>query len=137
MTRASSSNCLARNEMMTMANITFEGLDDLRRQLAELTDRPLVEKRALETAGEHLRKEIQNSVPIRSGALKAAITKGEVQNGKILIGPSQQGPAFRAHFLEYGTSKMSAKPFMRPAFEREKSRIETILANELRRGLGL
>lgn len=120
-----------------MANITFEGLEDLRRQLENLTNRTDVEKKALETAGEHLRKEIQNSVTVRTGALKAAITKGEVQNGKILIGPSQQGPAFRAHFLEYGTSKMSAKPFMRPTFEQQKSRLEQIIADELRRGLGL
>lgn len=120
-----------------MANVTFEGLEDLQRRLADFSDRTIVEKMALETAGEHLRKEIQKSVPVKTGALKAAITKGEVQNGKIFIGPSQQGPAFRAHFVEYGTSKMSAKPFMRPTFEREKGRIESIIATELRRGLGL
>ena len=120
-----------------MARITFEGLDELRRRLADLSDRSNVEKKALEEAGEHLRKEIQNSVPVKTGALKAAIVKDNVMNGKIFIGPSQQGPAFRAHFVEFGTSKMTAKPFMRPTFEREKGRIESILAQEIRRGLGL
>src|SRR5690606_1574350 len=107
---------------------------DLRHHQSDMLNRTVIEKKALEEAGEHMRKEIQYSVPVRTGALKATIIKESVQNGKILIGPSQQGPAFRAHFVEYGTSKMSAKPFMRPTFEREKSRVESILANEIRRG---
>lgn len=120
-----------------MANITFEGLEDLRRQLANLSNRPTVERKALEKAGEHLQNAITNSVPVRTGALKGTITKSAVMDGKIFIGPSQQGPAFRAHFLEYGTSKMSAKPFMRPTFEQEKSRLEQIIKDEIRRGLNL
>ncbi|MDX1769884.1 MAG: hypothetical protein R3328_00015 [Planococcaceae bacterium] len=32
---------------------------------------------------------------------------------------------------------MSAQPFMRPAFESSKSTIEKIMADEIRKGLGL
>lgn len=31
------------------------------------------------------------------------------------------GPAFYARFVEFGTSKMAARPFMRPAFEKSAS----------------
>ncbi len=120
-----------------MASVTLDGLEALQSRLASLANRTDIERKALEAAGGHLQNAITNSVPIRTGALQTSITKGEVADGKILVGPSQQGPAFRAHFVEYGTSKMSAQPFMRPTFEREKSRIESILSEEIRRGLGI
>lgn len=119
----------------------FEGMAELQRRLADMANFQTIEKDALEKAGEHLRKEIQNNTPVRrspkGGKLKMSITKEEVVDGKIQIGPSQQGPAFRAHFVEFGTSHSRAQPFMRPTFEREKTNIERILAEQIRRGLGL
>lgn len=120
-----------------MTTVMMEGFEELRARLAEMANAEAIKKEALEKAGEHLSQSIANAVPVRTGALKASIIKSEVKNDTILIGPSQQGPAYRAHFLEYGTSKMTAKPFMRPTFESEKSRIEQILKEEVRRGLGL
>ncbi|MNY41310.1 hypothetical protein D3C86_1761160 [compost metagenome] len=32
------------------------------------------------------------------------------------------GDFFYAHFVEYGTSKMAAKPFMRPAYDQNKEK---------------
>ena len=122
-------------------DIKTDGLDQLRNRLKSFANPEPIVKVALEKSGEHLRGAIQELTPVRKGpsggALKAAIVKGKVINGKIQIGPSQQGPAFRAHFLEFGTSKMPARPFMRPAFEQEKSTIEKIMAEEIRRGLKL
>jgi HK97 gp10 family phage protein len=128
-----------KDVMLIMANVnlTMTGLSDLSRLLESFAQNEDVKKEALEKAGEHLRSAIQNSVPVRTGALKAAIIKGEVIDGKVQIGPSQQGPEFRAHFVEFGTVKMSAQPFMRPTFEQEKSTVEQIMADEIRRGLGL
>lgn len=120
-----------------MANITFEGLEDLQRQLMGLSNKTAIEKKALEAAGEHLQNAIIDSVPVKTGALKESITKSGAIGGKVFVGPSQQGPAFRAHFVEFGTSKMPAKPFMRSTFEREKATLERIMADEIRRGLGL
>lgn len=115
----------------------MDGLAELQSQLAKFANSEEVTNTALTEAGEYLRLKIQGMTRVRTGALKMAITKGEVINGKIQIGPSQQGPAFRAHFLEFGTSKMSAQPFMRPAFEVSKSKIEQIMAEEIRKGLGI
>lgn len=122
---------------MSKVNVSFEGLDELRTRLESMANSEEIKQRALESSGEHLREAIAKSVPVRTGALKAAIIKGEVQDGKILIGPSRQGPAFRAHFVEFGTSKMRAKPFLRPTFEQEKDTVQKIMADEIRKGLGL
>lgn len=118
-------------------SVKMEGLDELRAKLNRMSNAEQIKTSALEKSGEHLRKAIADSTPVLTGALKEAIVKGEVTDGKILIGPSQQGPAFRAHFVEFGTSKMKAKPFLRPTFEQEKSTIERIMADEIRKGLKL
>ncbi|KAA0944155.1 HK97 gp10 family phage protein [Sporosarcina sp. ANT_H38] len=120
-----------------MARLVMDGLAELQARLAELADATNIKEDALTESGEHLRQAIYDAVPVRTGKLKESIIKGEVVDGVIQIGPSQQGPAFRAHFVEFGTSKMSARPFMRPTFEREKTNIERIMADAIRRGLGL
>ena len=133
------SNCLVKEEMIVMSKVSvkMDGLEELQKNLASFSNRTEVESKALEEAGEYLRTKIQSMTPVRKGLLKASITKSEVLEGKIQIGPSQQGPAFRAHFIEFGTSKMRAQPFMRPAFEMSKPTIEKIMADEIRKGLGL
>lgn len=118
-------------------DIKIDGLDQLRNRLKSFANPEPIVKIALEKSGEHLRSTIQEFVNVRTGELQTAIIMEEVKALKTLIGPSNSGPAFRAHFLEYGTSKMRARPFMRPAFEQEKSKIEKIMAEELRKGLKL
>ena len=133
-------NCHAKDEMIPLSsnvNVTFEGLEELLQQLVGMSNTQAVKKNALEKAGDHLSEAIANAAPVRTGLLKESIIRGDVSNDKIYIGPSQQGPSYRTHFLEYGTSKMSARPFMRPTFEAEKSRLEQIMRDEIQRGLGL
>lgn len=117
--------------------IKMEGLEELQARLSQMTDTEGIENKALTEAGEHLRSRIAENTPVLSGKLKASIAKGEVIDGKIQIGPSQQGPSYRAHFVEFGTKYMRARPFMRPTFEKEKSSIEKIMSDEIRKGLGL
>ena len=122
---------------MSKVSVKMDGLADLQKQLAKFANNEQVTNTALEKSGEYLREKIQGMTRVRTGALKESIVKGEVINGKIQIGPSQQGPAFRAHFVEFGTSHSAAQPFMRPAFEVSKSKIEQIMAEEIRKGLGI
>lgn len=42
-----------------------------------------------------------------------------------------QGEAYYWRFVEFGTSKMSAKPFLRPAFESQKERAVQIIKERL------
>lgn len=143
MIQVNTSNYPVKDVMIRMSKVSvkMDGLEELQKQLAKFANTEQITKNALTESGEHLRSAIQELTPVRKGplggALKASITKGEVIDGKIQIGPSQQGPDFRAHFVEFGTSKMSAQPFMRPAFESSKSKIEQIMAEEIRKGLGI
>lgn len=120
-----------------MARIKMEGLKELQAKLAELADATNIKNDALTESGEHLRARIQENVPVKTGDLKASIAIGEIVEDKVQIGPSQQGPSYRAHFIEFGTSKMRAQPFIRPTFEREKKAIEKIMAEQIRKGLGI
>lgn len=122
---------------MANVSVTMDGLAELQKKLKTFARTEEITNVALEKAGEHLRSSMAELVPVDKGDLKKAIIKGEVVDGKILIGPSQQGPDFRAHFVEFGTKFQQAQPFMRPAFESEKSKIEKIMAEEIRKGLGL
>lgn len=64
---------------------------------------------------------MQALVPVREGVLKGAIHTALPRRGgltgRVLIGPQ----AFYWRFLEYGTVKMAARPFVRPAAEIEST----------------
>lgn len=52
----------------------------------------------------------------------------------VLVGPNKK-VSWRAHFPEFGTSKMPATPYIAPAFMAKRKEALHILADELRRGL--
>lgn len=125
-------------------NLQFEGLAELQRRLKEMENFKPTEKQALEKSGEHLRDKLEDNVYSfglrkRSGkSAKSFVLNKEIINGSIKVGLSNQNnDAFYLYFHEHGTSKMKARPFMRPTFEQEKAEIERIMAAEIRRGLGL
>ncbi|MFW5438745.1 HK97-gp10 family putative phage morphogenesis protein [Paenibacillus apiarius] len=125
------------------SGIDLQGIDQmlasLRQKVKKGADR--LESQALRAAGEpmaeamrgrvnvsdsrytHMRDDIKVSRVIRRDGVKS-----------VLIGPGRK-TGWRAHFLEYGTSKMTAKPFAEPAFYETKNEAIQILADELRKGL--
>ena len=121
---------------MTM-EVDFSGLDQLTQRLSDMSNRSDVEKKALDTAADHIQKELESAAPVLSGTLKENILKTEVNGGKIDIGTRPVGDGFYGFFLEYGTSKMGARPWARPAWERNKRKVKQIMADELRKGMGL
>ena len=96
-----------------------------------------VEKKAmdrLEEAGEFVADRARQKVPVLSGKLRDSIRvtrfKGDPkQNIRVYAGSRQKGGAFYAHMVEYGTVKMPAKPFLRPALNECKGRIRRIVQN--------
>lgn len=117
----------------------MKGLEELQKKMATFAvdKREYYETKALTEAAQYLREQIHDRVPVRTGDLQESIAEGEVIDGKVQVGPSQQGPAFRAHFLEFGTKYMAAQPFMRPAFEVSKDKLIKIMGRELMKGLKL
>ena len=74
-----------------------------------------------------IRDEARRKVPIKTGTLKKSIVsiQRKAQNGQITfsVTPSRGGnnDGWYAHFVEFGTSHSSAKPFLRPAFDQSNN----------------
>ncbi len=88
----------------------------------------------LEKAAEVVAADARRRVPVLSGKLKDTIRvtrlKGDPRrNIRIYAGNRIKGGAFYAHMVEYGTAKMKARPFLRPALNASKSVIQGILRN--------
>ena len=96
-----------------------------------------IEKRAmdrLERAGESVASKARQKVPVLSGKLRDSIRVTRLNgdpklNIRVYAGSRQKGGAFYAHMVEYGTVKMPAKPFLRPALNESKGQIKGIVEN--------
>jgi HK97 gp10 family phage protein len=58
-----------------------------------------------------------------------------IKNGVAVIGPGAE--FYYSHFVEFGTSKLPAKPFMGPSFERKKEAAKDKMAEVIRGELGI
>lgn len=96
-----------------------------------------IEKKAmdrLEKAGETVATKARQFVPVDTGRLKNSIRvvrlKGDPkQNIRVYAGNRLKGGPFYAHMVEFGTVKMKAKPFLRPALNSAKAAIMGIMEN--------
>ncbi|MBS1170026.1 MAG: hypothetical protein H6R01_944 [Burkholderiaceae bacterium] len=123
--------------MATLQNIT--GLDALKKALEELPKNigKNVLRGAVNAASTEFKKEAVARAPSDTGILKKSIYQKQIREKSsatqqtFYIGvragkrakttkKGQKLDAFYARFVEFGTSKMAAKPFMRPAFEAKK-----------------
>lgn len=80
------------------------------------------------------------------GTLKNSIAVGYVTRGKGRIGIRvgiaeneyfKQEDKFYARFVEFGTQKMLAQPFMRPTLKQNRSKIRKLILNHMKKELGL
>lgn len=102
-----------------MAKVTMDlkGFDALQRAIKEAPD--LVRRHAEDTISKttfSAAQRMRGTVRVNTGQLKRSITTSvRGLSGRVLIAPE----AFHWKFLEYGTVKMPASPFIRPAAEAE------------------
>lgn len=116
----------------------FEGIDELMQQIDLLgMNANKARDEALLKAAEYLQAQVESVVRVLTGNLKANIEISEIKDGEIEVYVDNQGKAYYGHMLEFGTSKMLAKPFMFPTFQRSTLGINRILANTLRLKLRL
>jgi HK97 gp10 family phage protein len=99
---------------------------------------------ALKKAGEPIRDYARDAAPVESGALARSITIRAMRSSvpgraSIRIGPAwavyESDRVEYGRFIEFGTSKMPAHPFLRPAFDAGANEALRVFKAEMRRRL--
>lgn len=67
--------------------------------------------------------------PVDTGRLRASITHETEKSGDEVIGRVGTNVEYGV-YVEYGTSKMSAKPYLRPSLEKNKGKIKRLLGGK-------
>jgi len=88
--------------------------------------------KTLQLAAREAYIEAKTQVPVRSGLLRSSIRieSSTPFEYRVIAGGGrykEKGKPYYAPFVEFGTRKMSPRPYMRPAFEKAKAFIEARL----------
>lgn len=123
-----------------MASLELEGMDSLLNEIEKLGSAgEKIEKIALVQAGEKVKEAIIAEAPNRTGALKRGIKVSKLKRldgvGFVEVYPSKN--VFYSAFLEFGTTKMRADPFMSRGYESSKDDAERAIEEEIKKGLSL
>ncbi len=86
--------------------------------------------RALEICGGKAETYAKNLCPVRTGRLRNSISHKVVDENTAVIGTNVE----YAPFVELGTRRAAARPYLRPAAEDHGAEYAAIIANELRKG---
>lgn len=118
--------------------ITVQNLPALQRDFSNLTDKMKrgVLRDALRSAARPVVASAKSKVPVKSGALKRGIAQRvsvRTNAAEALIGFDRK--TFYGRFIELGTSKMSAKPFLRPALDESQQKILEAFYSAINRGI--
>jgi len=112
-----------------MINLEVEmDVEPLIQRLSRISEQGKLETiKALEKAAEMVRDEAKAICPVDTGSLQRSIRTFKREVGGVLcsvgvsaggyvVNPETRRTVDYAGFVEYGTSRMAAKPFLRPAF---------------------
>lgn len=120
---------------MAQANIKLEGFKELEKKLkgisAAMREETLIN--ALIKSAEPIRADAASRAPRRTGKLSQniIIEKDDKEKLAVKVGPHKD--AFYGKYLEFGTSKMAARPWLRPAFDANKNRAKAIFAGIMKK----
>jgi HK97 gp10 family phage protein len=127
-----------------VADLELTGVDEILNKLNQMgTNISRLESKALKNAAEPVLEDAKatNAFNDRSGNLRKGLKISNVKNKEgvkyILVGidKGDNSKIFYGKFLEFGTSKMPARPFLQPAYEKNKSTIQKNIAETLKEGL--
>ena len=123
-----------------MAELEITGIENLLTEVEKLGQAgSRIENKALKEAGQVVKEAIKAVTPKKTGALKKSIEVSGVKTREgikqVEVGPGKDG--WYGKFVEFGTVKMKAKPFMGPGYEASKNEAMAAVEKELKKGLGL
>jgi HK97 gp10 family phage protein len=123
-----------------VANLELEGIENLIAEVEKLGAKGAkIENKALREAGEVVREAIKQEAPRKTGTLKKSIEVSRVKNkdGTKYVEVGANKDVFYSRFVEFGTVKMKAQPFMAPGYEKSKEKAMEEIEKNLKEGLGL
>ena len=140
---------------MSFKLVSFEGAAELKAKLRDMTDEAredLVRDVALAGAAEVLPDAIARAPVLQAPDPRRVVgnLKSKVRSFLLKVSPGQasagvgisrgdmrkgRAAAFYASWVEYGTAKMRALPFLRPAFDARKGAAEAAMTDKVRRWL--
>jgi len=122
----------------------LQGLDELLNQLKLVSDKASrVENQALKAAAQPIADEMKSLVKVSSithlhirDDIQVSGVKTKDGLKYLEIGPGKT-TNWRAKFLEWGTSKMQAQPFVQLAYEHKQAEAEETMKYTIAKSLGL
>ena len=137
--------------MAKAIQIDVTGLKKVEKRLSKLPQKAArkVVKAALRKGAKIVVAKAKQNAPIDEGALRKAIKVRGIKTSEakkfkpkgqagVAVGVSDQwftGPQFYAAFIEFGTSKMPARPFIRSAFDSVKDTVSDVISKALVEGI--
>ncbi len=106
---------------MPTVTMTVRGGEQLRRNLARLAgaERRQAQQDGLEAGARIVETHAKINAPVDTGFLRNSITVDEVTPMEAIIAPHTD----YAEHVEFGTSRMEAQPYMRPALDEHENEI--------------
>lgn len=118
-------------------HVVVEGIDDLYAACRKLKGDARNEAlNAVRASARAVKSEMLKRVPVNTGHLKSVITSRSDKHNIIAdVGPRSGNKAHYGYWQEFGTSKMKAQPFARPAADKEREKFPQRLRKALKRAL--
>ena len=106
---------------MPSISMTVRGSSELRRNLNRLrgNERRRAQQDGLDAGARIVETHAKVYAPVDTGFLRNSILVDEVTSDKAVIAPHTE----YAEHVEFGTSRMAAQPYMRPALDQHESEI--------------
>lgn len=101
-----------------MPKIKIVGVEKLQKKLRECVTMNDV-KKVVRHNGAEMQAKAQRKAPIDTGHLRRSVGLEMRDNG---LTAESEATAEYAEYVEYGTRYMKAQPYMRPAFEEQKTK---------------
>jgi HK97 gp10 family phage protein len=114
----------------------FKEIDDKLKGLEKKVQKK-VTRQAMRKGLKPVLSEARANAPVDTGELRKGIKikSGKGSRRQITMNVQTTDPNYVGKFLEFGTRKMKAHPFMRPAYDTKGDQATAIALDELRKGV--